>query len=243
MLRTAFFFTTVVVATIFYGAPLIVAGLLRVPPTPGGIFDRVSRRWARVLLWAAGTPVAIRGLEHIPPTPVLFVANHASMFDILALAANFPRTVRFVAKKELLKVPFFGPAMKAAGHVTIDRQQRQAAFASYDRAAALIARGLSAGVFPEGTRSRTGDLQAFKKGPFVLAIAAQVPIVPIYVGNTFDILPKGGRALRPRTIPIRYGPPIPTNGLDYEDRGTLMERTHAAMLELKVLVDAEFGGH
>jgi len=239
MLRSALFYSITFLATVYYGGQVLIAAWLGIPPVPEGFYDRSARKWARLLLRAAGTPVVVRGLEHVPPPPVVFIANHASLFDILALVATLPGTVRFVAKKELLGVPVFGPAMKAAGHIAIDRQNRQAAFDAYDSAAAIIKSGTSAVVFPEGTRSRTGELMEFKKGPFVLAIAAQVPIVPMWIANTFDILPKGGRALHRHAIPLCYGPPIPTSGSSYDDRFALLERTRAAMLELKSRVDAE----
>ena len=239
MLRTALFFSTVVLATLYYGMQVLIAAWLGMRPEPQGFYDRTARKWSRLLLRAAGTPVVVRGLEHLPPPPVVYVANHASMFDILALVATVPGTVRFVAKKELLRVPLFGPAMKAAGHIAIDRQNRQAAFEAYDTAAAIIRSGISAVVFPEGTRSRTGELMEFKKGPFVLAIAAQVPIVPMWIANTFDILPKGSRMLRRHPIPLCYGPPIATEGLVYDDRFALLERTRAAMIDLKSRVDSE----
>lgn len=239
MLRTALFFSTVALGTLYYGAQVLVAAAFGVPPSPEGFYDRSARKWARLLLRSAGTPVVVRGLEHVPPPPVVYVANHSSLFDILALVATLPGTVRFVAKKELLRVPLFGPAMKAAGHIAIDRQNRQAAFEAYDGAARIIRSGVSAVVFPEGTRSRTGELLEFKKGPFVLAIAAQVPIVPMWIANTFDILPKGGRRLRAHPIPLCYGPPIATEGLGYDDRNELLRQTHAAMNALKSRVDAE----
>src|SRR5256884_6693262 len=103
--------------------------------------------------------------------------------------------------------------MLAAGHVAIDRFNRARAFEAYERAAAVIRGGISAVVFPEGTRSRSGELLSFKNAPFGLAIAAGVPVVPVYVHNTFEILPKGGIRLRPRPIRILVGEAIPTAGL------------------------------
>ncbi|MEJ2239826.1 MAG: lysophospholipid acyltransferase family protein, partial [Gemmatimonadales bacterium] len=105
-----------------------------------------------------------------------------------------------------------------------DRQRRQAAFESYEKAAKVIQKGLSALVFAEGTRSRTGELLPFKKGPFVLAIAAQVPVVPVYCANTFDILPKGRIRIRPRPVTLYFGEPISTVGMDYEDREELLTK-------------------
>ena len=160
------------------------------------------------------------------------------MFDIWALAAVLPGSVRFVAKQELVKVPLIGRAMVVAGHVAIDRFNRARAFEAYERAAAVIRGGISAVVFPEGTRSRTGELLPFKNAPFGLAIAAGVPVVPVYVHNTFEILPKGGIRLRPRPIRILVGEVIPTAGLSLDDRQALAQRTRAALLGLRARVDS-----
>jgi len=161
------------------------------------------------------------------------------MFDIWALSAALPGSTRFVAKQELTKIPFFGSAMVAAGHVTIDRFNRGKAFEAYDRAAQTIKGGISTIVFPEGTRSRTGELLPFKNAPFGLAIAAQVPLVPVYVHNTFEILPKGAWRMRRLPIRIRIGAPIPTVGLTLDDRDQLRERTRAAIEALRARVDSQ----
>lgn len=123
--------------------------------------------------------------------------------------------------------------MRAAGHIAIDRTVRKKAFEAYDEAVRTIRRGFSAVVFPEGTRSRTGELLPFKNAPFGLAIAAQVPIVPVYVHHTFEILPKGARRLRPRPIRLLVAPPIPTAGLTADDREQLREQVRAAMVALQ----------
>src|SRR2546425_1140789 len=149
-------------------------------------------------LWAAGTPVRAEGLDRIPDRPVVYASNHSSMFDIWALAATLPGSVRMVAKQELARIPLLGRAMVTAGHLTIDRAHPARALDAYRRAAEVIRGGTSALLFPEGTRSRTGELLPFKNAPFGLAIAAQVPVVPVYVGNTFEIMPKGRFFLRPR---------------------------------------------
>ena len=151
----------------------------------------------------------------------MFACNHQSWFDIFQLAAALPGSLRFVAKKELERIPLLGRAMRRAGHVFIDRQNRQAAFGTYDEAAEGIRAGISAVVFPEGTRSRTGELLPFKKGPFVLAIAARVPLVPAYSAGTFTLMPKGSIRLRPHPVALLFGKPIDTTGMTYEDRDRL----------------------
>ncbi len=238
MIRTLWFYVVLVVSSVIHASGVLIAALLGVKRRPGGVYDWGTNDWSRQLLRAAGTPVRVDGLERIPNAPVVFASNHSSMFDIWALAATLPGSVRFVAKQELARIPLVGRAMIAAGHVTIDRAHPARALEAYHRAAAVIQSGISAVVFPEGTRSRTGELLPFKNAPFGLAIAAQVPVVPVYVRNTFEIMPKGGFLLRPRPIQIEVGDPIPTARMTLERRQELRDRVHAAIIGLKVRVDA-----
>ena len=241
MIRTLWFYLVLVVSSVIHSVGVLGAALLGVKRRPGGggVYDWGTTDWSRQLLRAAGTPVRVTGLERIPAGPVVYASNHSSMFDIWALAATLPGSVRMVAKQELAKIPLLGRAMLAAGHVTIDRAHPARALETYRHAAAVIRSGVSAVVFPEGTRSRTGELLPFKNAPFGLAIAAQVPVVPLYVRNTFEILPKGRYILRPRPIRIAVGDPIATSGMTVDQRQELRERVHAVIVALKARVDAE----
>ena len=235
MIRTLWYYAVLLVTTIVHATAAVVAGLFRVRNRRGGVYDWASTDWSRDILRAAGTPVIAEGLEHIPrDQPVMYASNHSSMFDIWALFATLPGSVRFVAKQELFKIPLLGGAMRAVGHIPIDRGARKKAFEAYDEAARTIREGTSSiVVFPEGTRSRTGELLPFKNAPFGLAIAAQVPIVPVYVHLTFEILPKGAWRLRPRPIRLLAGRPIMTTGLRPEDRERLRNEVRAAMVALQ----------
>ncbi len=233
--RTLWYYIVLFFTTILHASAAIIAGLFRVKNRPGGVYDWSNTDWARDILSAAGTPVVASGLEHIPrDQPVIYASNHSSMFDIWALFATLPGSVRFVAKRELFRIPVLGRAMLAVGHVPIDRTARKRAFEAYDEAARMIrGGGTSVVVFPEGTRSRTGELLPFKNAPFGLAIAAQVPIVPVYVHHTFEILPKGAWRLRPRPIRLVVGQAIPTAGRRPEDRERLRDEVRAAMVALQ----------
>lgn len=235
MWRALWYLTVLCIGTVYWGGRVIISALVfRTPHRPGGVYDQAPGGWSQMQLWAAGVPVTVVGAERIPPDrPVVFASNHQSWFDIIALAANLPKYPRFVYKKEMAKIPILGEAMKRAGHIMIDRQNRQQAFEAYEEAASVIRDGMSAVVFPEGTRSRTGELLPFKKGPFVLAIASQVPIVPVYCAGTFAIMPKGTLWVRPKPVTIRVGEPIETEGLRYEDREDLLQRTRVQIEALR----------
>jgi 1-acyl-sn-glycerol-3-phosphate acyltransferase len=234
-MRTILYLVTIVAVTLWYGGKAIVAGLLGIRAHRGSPYDTWQRRWALAVLWASGVKVSTVGLERVPrDRSVVVISNHQSFFDILAIVTVLPPGTRFVAKKELVKVPIFGPAMRSAGHIIIDRQNRPAAFEAYEEAAKGIKEGLNAVVFAEGTRSRTGRLQPFKKGPFVLAIAADAPVVPVYCANTFDILPKGKFRVRPRPVTVYFGEPIEAEGLDYDDREWLRDEAHRVIRQFAV---------
>jgi 1-acyl-sn-glycerol-3-phosphate acyltransferase len=235
MIRSIWVVFWQVVLTGYFGLIAIIAGLLRIRNRPGGVYDWCARQWGVNVMRATGIRVRTKGFENIPvDQPVVFVSNHQSGFDIFALVGVLPGQVRFVAQKELWKIPVLGGAMRAAQHIAIDRQNRQAAFGAYEEAAKTIQQGMSAVVFAEGTRSRTGDLLPFKKGPFVLAIAAGVPLVPIYCAGTFTLLPKGSLRMTPHPIAVLVGEPIQTSGMAYDDRGALMEQAWNSVNELRI---------
>ena len=221
--------------TFWYSSQVILVSLFsKDPKRVDRTYRRVVQAWARKQLAIANVKVRTVGVEKIPQDrPVVFVSNHQSWIDIISLVHVTPGNMRFVSKKELAKVPVLGRAMRASGTVFIDRQNRQRAFSAYEEAAATIRSGISAVVFVEGTRSRTGELQPFKKGPFVLAIAAQVEVVPVYCAGTFGILPKGTIFIRPRPVTLFYGDPIPTAGLGYEDREQLLAEARRVIVEMR----------
>lgn len=223
---------------------LVAAKLLRIPDRAGSVYDRIPRWWANTLLWVSGTKVRVHGREWAEGgAPRIFVGNHVSWFDVLATAAALPRG-KYVAKAELFRVPVFGQAIRWIGMIEIDRENRKAAFGSLERAAAKIREGNPVVVFPEGTRGDEYALRPFKKGPFVLAITAGVPIVPMVIHGTIERMRRGSWQINPGTIEVTFLEPIPTAGFTYERRGELMELVHsrmAAALRDKYGVESRIG--
>jgi 1-acyl-sn-glycerol-3-phosphate acyltransferase len=231
-------FGWLVILTVWHGLRVSVAALIGVPDRPGGFYDQELRRWARRLLEVNGLPVETRGLEQLAPDRAyVYAANHASFVDVWVLVARLPGSVRFVAKRELLRVPLFGAAIRATGQMPVDRQNRNAAERSYDAAAQALRSGRSVIVFVEGTRSPDGRLGEFKKGAFVLAIEARAPLVPVYLGGTHEAMPRGSLWLRRRPVILVVGEPIPTDGLAYEDRDALLARAREWFLAEERAVD------
>ncbi len=219
-----------VVATTLFGSLVLVAALFRVKDRPGSVYDWAPRWWGKTHLFWGGSRVLEHDVQHKGGAQHIFVANHLGNFDVFALAARLP-WIKFVAKAELFRVPILGPAMLRAGMIPIERANRKSAFASYAAATERIQRGASVAVYPEGTRGFSYALRPFKKGPFVLAIQAQAPIVPVYVYGALDINRKGEFKVRPGTVHLHYLPAIPTTGMTYDDRNDLARRTYEAMAQ------------
>jgi 1-acyl-sn-glycerol-3-phosphate acyltransferase len=229
--RTILLYVTAFFATTILGLSVIIGALFGVKDKPNGLFDNVPRWWSVLMMWAAGVKVRVHGMENLRSgEPYIFTSNHVSWFDIPALAKILPR-YKFVAKAELFKVPIFGHGMRAVGMVEIQRENRKAAFGAYDVAAEKIRSGNSVVVFPEGTRGRAYPLRPFKKGPFVLAIAAGVPIVPVIVHGTIEIMPKGSLWVHPGTIDVHLLEPVSTTGVDYDHREALMQTVRTRMAD------------
>ncbi len=153
-------------------------------------------------------PRPLEGLENIPPAPCIFAANHVSYVDPLAFVPRIPRRVSVALKKELYRIPILGYGMLLAKFVSVDRESREGAVDSLKTSVRYLKEGLSFAVYPEGTRSPDGRLRPFKKGAFVLAIQAGVPIVPVSISGAQKLMRKGEWAIRPGEVLIRFGSPV-----------------------------------
>lgn len=228
-MRTLLTLLVILIATPILAAMVIVAALVRVPDRAGGIYDWAPRLWARLVVRAAGVRVVLHGVERLQPQePRVYALNHVSWFDIFTMASLLTR-YGFVAKAELFKIPLFGRASILTGAIPIQRENRKAAFAAYDQAAERIRGGRNVVVCPEGTRGKTYELRPFKRGPFVLAIAAQVPVVPVVLHGTREVQPRGSYRVRGGTVHVHFHEPIPTSGATYDDRDRLATTCWDAM--------------
>jgi len=206
---------------------------------PVSVLLKMVRWWGRALCAISGVTVRVEGMEHLEPgKPCIFAANHQSQFDIITLQGFLTADFRWLAKKELFRVPVWGKAMRLAGYIPIDRSHGREAIKSLAEAAQRIADGTSVVIFPEGTRSRDGRLQPFKAGAMVLAIKSGVDLVPLGINGTHQVLPKGRILARPGRVTIRIGRPIATREYDPRRKHELAERLHAAVGELLDQKDA-----
>lgn len=227
MIRAIFFLLLFVPFTLF----VIVTGVPITFFDPTGRFlHAYGKLWGRVGLMFAGTRVEVSGAEKIPrDVPLIFMGNHRSNFDILALYAGLPHHFSWIAKVELFRIPLFGYAMKRAGYLPLDRSDGRRALKTMESAAEKIRNGVSVIIFPEGTRSMDGKLLPFKRGGFLLAARAGVPVVPFTINGSAKVNPPKRLEVHPGTITIRFGDPISTEGATGKRRDELIERVRDAI--------------
>jgi 1-acyl-sn-glycerol-3-phosphate acyltransferase len=175
----------------------------------------------RIGLRLAGIHVHVEGAQNIPAGVCIFASNHASNLDPVALTPNIPRRVALLAKKEVFKIPVLSKAIRLAKLVPVDRSDSEAAAESVDLAIKYLKDGLSFCVYPEGTRSRDGRLLPFKRGTFVMALRAGVPVVPVSLAGTQNLMRKGDWRIYPGEVTVRFGPAVSTEGYTVEQRDEL----------------------
>ncbi|MDX2501977.1 MAG: lysophospholipid acyltransferase family protein [Deltaproteobacteria bacterium] len=227
MIRSGFIIGWIVLTTAFFAILAIVVSFFTRTGNPVHI---VARVWSQSILMGSRVHVGVRGLANIKPDKsYVYMANHQSNFDIPVLLGYLPVQFRWLAKAELFKIPVFGRAMLGAGYVEIDRFNRKSAFESIEKAAQRMKDGVSVMIFPEGTRSKDGSVQPFKKGGFVMAIKSGVPIIPVILRGTWPIMAKSSLRINPGDVEMEIGEPIDTSGYSMETKEELMDRVRAVI--------------
>ena len=229
MIRTLYIMIWVGFDTLVMGTLVIV---LSVFVRSGNPLHKIARFWGKSILVGSRIKVSVKGLSNIDLAgPYIYMPNHQSNFDIPVMLGHLPVQFRWLAKKELFKIPIFGRAMRKAGYISIDRHDRESAFKSIDVAAKKIKSGVSVLLFPEGTRSLDGKIRPFKKGGFVLAIDSGVPIVPVVIKGTYTIMTKGKFRVNPGHVSMIVHKPIDTAAYTRETKEGLMQSVRRVMCE------------
>jgi 1-acyl-sn-glycerol-3-phosphate acyltransferase len=201
-------------------------------PDADNKIHKVANLWAKILLLLCNTKVKIIGEENLlHGKPQIFMANHQSDFDILIALAYIPVQFRWIAKKELFAIPIFGAAIRSAGYIKIDRGNRGKIMQGVDEAVLSIRKGKSIMTFPEGTRSRDGEIKAFKQGVFYLAIKSGVPIVPVSIIGSGRIMPQKSLRIKSGQITLVIGNPIDVKNFDIEKRHELIEKVRNEIIK------------
>jgi 1-acyl-sn-glycerol-3-phosphate acyltransferase len=222
----------IALATIGYG---LVGRMIAFFDKSGSRQIAVAQAWARCLLWVSGVKVKVEGLEKISPDgSYVFAANHLSYMDTPVILASIPE-FRFLAKQGLFQIPFLGTHLKTAGHIPVPRGDARAAVKTMTSAARIIQeRRISILIFPEGGRSHDGELAPFQEGAAFIAIRAGVPLVPIALIGTREVLPYGSSHVRGGWVTMRIGDPVATDQVPLKERGRITNELReriASMLE------------
>jgi len=226
-LKSAIIVPLFLLFTILISAFFIAAMALRLHRVAEGIIQL----WSRVFLAIPPVRLTVEGREHIDPDQqYFFMANHLSNFDIPVLFRSIPNPIRYLAKKELYKIPVFAQALKVAGIVKIDRDAGAASYDAINEGVALAKeRGYSLIIFPEGTRSRDAELAPFKKGALRIALSTDLPIVPVTIHGTWDVWPPDSKVFYSGKARVMIHEPIETAQLGLSDLNALRDQIHAVI--------------
>jgi 1-acyl-sn-glycerol-3-phosphate acyltransferase len=229
-LATVFGNVYLLLGTLFFATLACLVGLI---DRSGDTTFRVGRWWSRGIVLTSGLRLRTSYAKELESgRPVVYMANHQSLFDIPVLFVTLPGQARMLAKESLFRIPIFGWSIRLGGFISIDRQDRSRAKESFDAAVDRLRTGTSALIFPEGTRSRDGRLLPFQRGGMLLALKSGLAIVPVGIEGTLAVQPKSSFAIRPQTVNVRYGEPIEVEELGIRDRADLTERVRTAVARL-----------
>jgi len=192
-----------------------------------------ARIWSRFLIFFTGIKIKATGLENIPrDKPVIFAANHQAAADILLLAGFIPVHFRFAIKKELFKIPIFGWYLRKSHYLLIDREMILSAYKLVDAITEILETGDSLLIFPEGTRTRTGELGKFKRGSLLAALKTNVPVVPVAISGSYNIIPAGTWLMNYCPVKLSFGKPIEIKSeADYNAKVEEVRESIARMLK------------
>jgi 1-acyl-sn-glycerol-3-phosphate acyltransferase len=229
-IRSVLTYVTIALYVALAGPPFLLIALAAGSPA---ILYRVGHLGVRLGLFLSGIRIIVEGSEHIQrQRSAVYAVNHASnveppiIFDVLH--ELFPR-LRILYKAELRKLPVLVKAFDLAGFVPLQRGNREQSLPAIAGAAEALREGNSFLIFPEGTRSRTGELLPFKKGGFIMAISGQAPVVPVAIKGARDAMRKGSLVIRPVVVHVRFAPPVETAGFTLDDRDRLVEQVRSAV--------------
>lgn len=213
-------------ATLGLGGAGVVAGAV---DWSGRLPHRIARLWGRAVLAILGVRIVVSGIENVPAGPAVYPANHSSVLDIPLLFAALPVDFRVIHKRSLSLLPLIGWYLFLAGHVSIDRGNPFHARRSLQAAALRIRGGTSVAAFPEGTRSPDERLGPFKRGSFLLALYAGVPVVPVSLAGVKRVIPRGILTLRPGVVRLRVHAPLLTARRAVSEARTLAAEARRAV--------------
>jgi len=240
MIRTIFVWSCIGMTTLVLG---FLAFLTYPFDRKGRVVHHYARLWGKIALLANRVKVELEGMEHVKGEgPYIFMSNHQGYYDVFALLGHLPFQFKWLVKKELFSIPILGWTMAAAGYINIDREGTRKTVEALNEAAQKIREGMSILIFPEGSRSPDGSIQSFKKGGFTLAIKSRVPIVPIAITGTREIMPKGKLTVAAGEIRIQMSHPIPTQSYSLKDREALIKKVNQAISENFKRISGKAGG-
>jgi 1-acyl-sn-glycerol-3-phosphate acyltransferase len=220
-----FFWAFLMTLIVFF--PMITASVLS---RTGNLAFSISKIWARVMLLVSAVRVDVLGKDKIQKgRSYVIISNHQSQYDIIAIVTSLGIQFRWIIKKEILRMPLFGYALYASRNIFVDRSNHDKARESIQKGLRRLPAGVSIMFFAEGTRSRDGRLQEFKKGGFAVALEKSFPLLPVTVNGSRKVLPKGSVEFKPGRIRVVIGDPIDTHGYDRASMPALIEKTRQAI--------------